>query len=126
MINRVIFAIRVLVVVLCISATFSGNHPPIHAQVIPPPSEIQMPTQLAVSPYDPEFRSDINAINNHLQSTDARVNSNEATLNSLSRQVSDMDGRANVYFWILGIMVGSSIALPQLVTFKRKKEGTNG
>jgi hypothetical protein len=119
---RITLALKLLVLLLCALNLLTSHYPPVQAQVtqIPPSAEIAMPQQFAVSPYDPEFRADIDAINRHLSSNDARIDAMRDTASATNRELSNMEGEQHVYFWIIGGLLTGSIVLPELR--KRKKE----
>lgn len=123
--RRVSLSLKVLAVFVCIFAALSGHYPPAHAQRLSQPdSQIQMPSQLAVSPYDPEFASDISGLNDHLKNTDSNVKELTTRVDTLSGDVREMNGSMKVYFWLLSGIITGSIVIPRLPALKGK-EGSN-
>jgi hypothetical protein len=112
--RRVSISLKVMSAFVCFYAALSGNYPPAHAQQMPAPDQIQMPTQMVISPYDPEFKADIDGINRRLDASDVREKDFHKRVDDLSTQVSEMDGSIKVYFWIVAGLLTGSIVLPQL------------
>ena len=109
---RISLALKVMTAFVCLYAALAG------AQQMPAPDQIQVPTQMTISPYDPEFRADINSINIHLTATDEGAKELTKRVDELNGEVKEMDGSIKVYFWIVAGLLTGSIVLPQL----RKRE----
>lgn len=93
----------------------SGKYPPAHAQQMPQPDQqIQLPSQMAISPYDPEFASDINAINRRLNDNDTRREALKSTVDEMHGDVREMQTNMKWYFWIIGALLSGSIVIPSL------------
>ena len=101
---------------VCLYAALSG------AQQMPAPDQIQIPAQMTISPYDPEFRADITALNTHMTASDDRTKDLTTRVDNLSGDVREMNGSIKVYFWIVAGLLTGSIVLPQL---KKRGGGEN-
>ena len=114
LLKRISLSLKAFAAFVCFYAALSGNYPPAHAQQMPAPDQIQIPAQMTISPYDPEFKADIDGINRRLDASDVREKDFHKRVDDLSTQVSEMDGSIKVYFWIVAGLLTGSIVLPQL------------
>jgi hypothetical protein len=121
--RRISISLKVLSAFVCLYGALSGKYPPAHAQQMPSPDQIQIPAQMTISPYDPEFRADINGMETHLSASDERTKDLNKRVDDLSGRVSEMDGSIKVYFWIVASLLTGSIVLPQL---KKRGDSDNG
>lgn len=114
-------SLRILAICVCIWAASSGKYPPVQAQRLPQPdSQIQMPSQLAVSPYDPEFASDISGLNKHLEHTDATQEQLKVSVGLMSEDVRELQTNMKWYMWIVGALIGGDMMLPKLKEIAKK------
>lgn len=111
-VKRIGIALKGLALGICILGALSGKYPPAHAQ-LSTGETIEMPKNFAISPYDPEFKADISALNIHLDKIDELSHRNEKSNAEIQTQMRD-------YFWLLAAVMGGQIVIPELR--KRKKE----
>jgi len=114
-------SLRILAIFVCILAASSGKYPPVQAQRLPPPdSQIQMPSQLAVSPYDPEFASDISGLNKHLEHTDGTLEELKKAMGIQSEDIRELQTNMKWYMWIVGALIGGDMMLPRIRELAKK------
>lgn len=114
--KRIGVTLKVVAVVICVIGALGGDYPPAHAQ-LSTSDTIEMPKSFAISPYDPEFKADISALNIHLNEVDKLSQENKTNVREIQTQMRD-------YFWLLAAVIGGQIVIPELR--KRKKEVLNG
>lgn len=112
--KRVAVSLKVLAGIVCIYGAISGHYPPAHAQIPPalPTDSIQMPQSFSISPYDPMFKADIDAINRRLDDNDDRREKLKVTVEGISAEIHDAKNDQRWYFWILGALVSGSVVIP--------------
>lgn len=111
--QKLALSLKVIVLAFCFVGATSGYYPPAHAQRLPPPdSQIQMPSQLAVSPYDPEFASDILTMRGTLEKMETHMEAADTKHEALAGDVREMQANMKIYFWVIGGLLTGSIALP--------------
>jgi hypothetical protein len=120
--KRIVLSLKVATILVCLYGALLGHYPPANAQTPPakPTDTIAMPQQFAISPYDPEFRADINAINARLDDNDKRREAIKEISDTNKGDIREINGDLHWSFWIIGALLSGSIALPQLKGFGKK------
>lgn len=100
--------LKVAFVAVCAVVTFGGHHPPSYAQGSQQRQYQYVPV---ITAEDAVQDSDINAINKHLETTDASVKEQWKATNQIQSDLSGMRGEERIIGAVLGIIASSSVFL---------------